>query len=84
MKKILLALLIAVMVICCTACGNDVSATSNHITFEDRFDEIDWNTRLGIGLFVDTKTGVEYLISYHGGATVVVDTNGTPLFYTGD
>lgn len=45
------------------------------VTFEDnRF-----------AIFVDTETGVQYLVyavGYKGGVTVLLDSNGKPLLYT--
>lgn len=77
MKKVIVALLLAVMMLCgCTrGSGSGSESESRMRMIETQYPEY--------RIYVDTDTGVCYLWAYHGGFTVMVDHTGKPYIANG-
>ena len=75
MKKVIVALLLAVMMLCGCTRESGSESESRMRMIETQYPEY--------RIYVDTDTGVCYLWAYHGGFTVMVDHNGDPYIANG-
>ena len=80
MKKKLLALAVAVAMAAAVGCGATETVEGGE---KSRMKFVDSFCLNEVRIYVDTETGVEYMVSYKGGAVVLVNPDGTPKIAEG-
>ena len=78
MRKIVVAILCGLLVVCLSACTYNASSTDT--SGNDGRMELIFSDGFAI-IYVDTETGVQYFSRSNSGTCVMVDENGLPIIY---